>query len=433
MKATGTGRGSGAEVAGARRPLAMEQAVRVALRWLLVAAVVAVLGGTPPALAAHLLAQGASGTDVVELQESLQRAGFDPGPVDGMFGVRTAGAVRAFQRSRGLTVDGIVGPVTRAALRDVTAGGPVVLGYFYGPGAPESLRSYGNHLTAVGDFSFRLNPYGYVSGDPDPDVLAFCRQTGARGWMVVTNESPQGFDARLAHQLLSSSTARQRAARSLKDLCLKHGYTGVILDLESVVPGDRSALALFVGEVAQALHMAGRQVALALPPKTGDDDPAWNGAYDYPALARLADFIAPMAYDYHWAGSVPGAVAPLEWVRQVASYAARAAGPEKVWLGLAAYGYEWLAGTSRGVALPALRARDLAVQSGAYHRWDDWAQAPYYEYVRAGSSRVVYYENEYSLAPKLDLVKELGLGGITIWRLGTEVPEIWSLIDERLR
>lgn len=401
-------------------------------RWVLAVVLVALLG-THPVLAAALLAQGSRGAEVAELQQSLRAAGFDPGPIDGVFGPRTAAAVRAFQQSRGLRVDGIVGPVTRAALREAARPGPVVLGYYYGPGAAESLWSYGKHLTAVGDFSFRLSPYGDVLGEPDANVLAFCRQTGARGWMVVTNEGSQGFDARVAHELLASGTARQRAAVSLRDLCRKYGYAGVILDLENVVPDDRWALTRFVGEVAGALHKAGKQLALALPPKTGDDDPAWNAAYDYRELARLADFIAPMAYDYHWAGSAPGAVAPLEWVRQVASYAAGAAGPERVWLGLAAYGYEWVAGTSRGAALPAHRARDLALEYGVSHLWDDRAQAPYFEYVRAGSRRVVYYENEYSLAGKLDLVRELGLGGITIWRLGTEVPEIWPLIAERLR
>jgi spore germination protein YaaH len=401
-------------------------------RWLLAVVLVAVLGGHS-ALAAALLAQGCTGPEVKELQQSLRAAGFDPGPIDGVFGPRTAAAVRSFQQSRGLKVDGIAGPITRAALREAARPGPVVLGYYYGSGAAESLWSYGKHLTAVGDFSFRLSPYGYVLGEPDANVLAFCRQTGARGWMVVTNESSQGFDARVAHRLLASGTAQQRAAGSLRDLCQKYGYAGVILDLENVVPDDRGLLTRFVGEVAKALHKAGKQLALALPPKTGDDDPSWNGAYDYRELARLADFIAPMAYDYHWAGSAPGAVAPLEWVRQVASYAARAAGGERVWLGLAAYGYEWVAGTSRGVALPAYRARDLALENGVSHEWDDLSQAPYFEYMRSGSRRVVYYENEYSLAAKLDLVRELGLGGITIWRLGTEVPEIWPLIAERLR
>src|SRR5215216_4176596 len=62
------------------------------------------------------LQESSSGEAVKELQRALQRAGFDPGPIDGKFGRVTAEAVRSFQAARGLVVDGIVGPPTWCAL-----------------------------------------------------------------------------------------------------------------------------------------------------------------------------------------------------------------------------------------------------------------------------------------------------------------------------
>ncbi len=59
---------------------------------------------------------GAQGLDVIRLQKRLAEKGFDPGDIDGDFGDNTQAAVIAFQRARGLLVDGIVGPQTRAAL-----------------------------------------------------------------------------------------------------------------------------------------------------------------------------------------------------------------------------------------------------------------------------------------------------------------------------
>ncbi len=50
-------------------------------------------------------------------QRALARVGFDPGPLDGLPGSRTAEAVRRFQRAVGLREDGIVGPLTKDALR----------------------------------------------------------------------------------------------------------------------------------------------------------------------------------------------------------------------------------------------------------------------------------------------------------------------------
>ena len=54
---------------------------------------------------------------VRELQVRLRTVGYEPGPIDGLFGPLTRGAVRSFQRAHGLASDGVVGPRTDAALR----------------------------------------------------------------------------------------------------------------------------------------------------------------------------------------------------------------------------------------------------------------------------------------------------------------------------
>jgi peptidoglycan hydrolase-like protein with peptidoglycan-binding domain len=59
---------------------------------------------------------GSRGDDVREIQDLLTRRGYSPGPVDGIFGIQTKTAVSRFQSDRGVTIDGIVGPVTWAAL-----------------------------------------------------------------------------------------------------------------------------------------------------------------------------------------------------------------------------------------------------------------------------------------------------------------------------
>ena len=48
--------------------------------------------------------------------QQLLRARNHPVAVDGDFGPRTESAVKAFQQSKGLTADGIVGPITWRAL-----------------------------------------------------------------------------------------------------------------------------------------------------------------------------------------------------------------------------------------------------------------------------------------------------------------------------
>jgi hypothetical protein len=62
------------------------------------------------------LRRGDIGEWVRLLQEALIANGVDPGAVDGDFGVLTERAVVEFQTSRGLEVDGVVGPMTWNAL-----------------------------------------------------------------------------------------------------------------------------------------------------------------------------------------------------------------------------------------------------------------------------------------------------------------------------
>ncbi len=57
-----------------------------------------------------------SGVDVEEVQQGLIEQGFSPGAIDGYYGPKTEAAVKSLQQSRGLTVDGIVGPDTMKAL-----------------------------------------------------------------------------------------------------------------------------------------------------------------------------------------------------------------------------------------------------------------------------------------------------------------------------
>lgn len=63
-----------------------------------------------------MLSVGTRGSDVSRLQRRLKAAGFNPGSVDGIYGRHTRAAVLAFQRARGLGVDGVVGPRTSQKL-----------------------------------------------------------------------------------------------------------------------------------------------------------------------------------------------------------------------------------------------------------------------------------------------------------------------------
>lgn len=67
--------------------------------------------------AGPVLRQGASGDSVRYVQTRLRAHGFTSVAVDSKFGAATRSAVERFQALAGLTVDGVVGPVTRGRLQ----------------------------------------------------------------------------------------------------------------------------------------------------------------------------------------------------------------------------------------------------------------------------------------------------------------------------
>ncbi len=65
---------------------------------------------------------GDRGTDVMEIQALLEKIGYNPGPIDGIFGSRTQQAVIQFQQNNRLTPDGIIGPNTYGILERFLSG-----------------------------------------------------------------------------------------------------------------------------------------------------------------------------------------------------------------------------------------------------------------------------------------------------------------------
>ncbi|MBO4401523.1 MAG: C40 family peptidase [Selenomonadaceae bacterium] len=94
--------------------------------------VLILLMASPTTFAATAFRLGDQGKEVAEIQNVLVRLGYDV-IADGDFGPSTVEAVKTFQKSKGMTVDGLVGEKTYAALM--------------GRAIPEISRSSGNLIS----------------------------------------------------------------------------------------------------------------------------------------------------------------------------------------------------------------------------------------------------------------------------------------------
>jgi hypothetical protein len=66
---------------------------------------------------AETLKPGDTGAQVKRLQRALKSLGYGVGVIDGDYGTKTEDALKKFQQKEKLTVDGVLGPKTLAALK----------------------------------------------------------------------------------------------------------------------------------------------------------------------------------------------------------------------------------------------------------------------------------------------------------------------------
>ena len=86
---------------------------------------------------------------LIDIQRFLNCNGFNPGPIDGVPGNRTTGAVKSFQQTVGLSADGVIGPATKQAMRAYSAVSFTFKGSGWGHGV--GLSQYGTKgLTELG-------------------------------------------------------------------------------------------------------------------------------------------------------------------------------------------------------------------------------------------------------------------------------------------
>src|SRR5918994_2237328 len=146
-------------------------------------------------MAEPVLKKGSNDPAVRDLQEALKALGYDPGPIDGVFGEKTESAVKKFQQAREIAADGIVGRVTWINIDEADQSEPVLR--LRSTGLP--VRRLQSRMSAVGFDT------GGVDGRFSPATEAAVRQlqqrfdlavdgvVGPKTWAVVAaleNEGP---------------------------------------------------------------------------------------------------------------------------------------------------------------------------------------------------------------------------------------------------
>jgi spore germination protein YaaH len=315
---------------------------------------------------------------------------------------------------------------------------------FYMTGNPNSVKSFIEHADKIDILVpawYYVDGNGLVWGGPNPEVM----QTAAAHHVPVMPIVALMTQPEL-HKLFTTPPARSAFISSLLSESKRNSYIGFQIDFEDVDWKDRDLLSSLVAETATALHQANLQLTIATVPNApgfpGKSNYShwlyanWRGGYDLKALAQSVDLICLMTYDQNTRWTEPGPVAGYPWTVANVDYALQFVPKNKLSMGIPLYGYHWFAGDPGKEEKPNPTAEYIGQQDvegylAAYHpsvEWDSTDRVAWFYFYRDDTRDWVFYTDKRGFQERLNLVRDRGLEGFCSWVLGTEDPQIWSLL-----
>jgi spore germination protein len=304
------------------------------------------------------------------------------------------------------------------------------------PALEASAREAAPYLTYLAPFSFQIQRNGMLKEPLLNNFPAIARTNNVTLMMVVTNLENDQFSDELGRVILNNEELQNRLLDNIVATAKKYGFRDIHFDMEYLRPADREAYNAFLRKAKRRFEREGWLMSTALAPKTSATQKGrWYEAHDYRAHGQIVDFVVIMTYEWGYSGGPPMPVSPIGPVREVLEYAITEMPASKIMMGQNLYGYDWtlpyVPGGQYARAISPQQAIQLADRYNVPIQYDTQAQAPHLNYRdENGKEHKVWFEDARSIQAKFNLVKELGLRGVSYWKLGLAFPQNWLLITD---
>jgi spore germination protein len=243
------------------------------------------------------------------------------------------------------------------------------------------------------------------------------------------------FNSQIAHDMFVNTEGQTQLIENIVTTMEAKGYVGLDIDFEFILPEDKQNFLNFITAVKNRLSPLGLLTLVALAPKTsGEMTGLLYEAHDYPTIGAVADYVLLMTYEWGYLYGPPMATSPLNNVRRVLEYGVSVIDPNKIWMGIPNYAYDWplpfVRNETVAEAITNQEAIVRAAQFGVTIQFDELAQAPFYNYTTPeGVEHVVWFDDVRSMNAKFRLIPELGIRGAGVWQIMNFFPGLWLAAD----
>jgi len=352
------------------------------------------------------------------------------------YGVTTT---RILQNNPALAASGVLTPGNTVVIRyrdEEPIDTIVVNGYAYTFIDRNVLRKTLPFLTYLLIFSYGFTPTGELVTIDDDELIALAQEFGVAPAMVLAPMNAEGqFSSELASQLFRDDAAEDRLIENIVTTMQAKGYRAIDIDFEFILPADKEAFLSFITKMQNRLSQEGLLTFVALAPKTSG---AMTGllyeAHDYPTIGAAADYVLLMTYEWGYTYGPPMATAPINNVRRVLEYGVSVIDPNKIFMGIPNYAYDWPLPFVRNQTAAESISNQQAIERAAANNvvilFDEQAQSPNYFYTDPqGIQHVVWFDDVRSMNAKLRLMPEFGLNGGSIWQIMNFFPGLYNVLS----
>nr|WP_279324405.1 polysaccharide deacetylase family protein [Chryseobacterium pyrolae] len=300
---------------------------------------------------------------------------------------------------------------------------------FYVAWDPQSLMSLKRnirHINLVFPEWFFLDPKtGDLKTNIDPEGYKIIKRTGVAAMPILSNNSDREFRSEGLGKVLKDPQRRTKLIQKLTQQCQKFHFKGINIDFEDMNLDSDEYLIAFMKELSETFKQ--NKLLVTMDIMTDNDD------YNIRKLNPYVDYFILMAYDEYAADSDAGPVSSQKWIEEQTEKILKKTAPEKIILGLGAYGYDWSTNKDDNTSVTYMQAITKASASKAVINYDDNTFDLNYSYTDSKkNTHTVFFNDAASIFNTMRFSSEYPLAGTAVWRLGSEDSRIWNFYDKDL-
>ncbi len=267
---------------------------------------------------------------------------------------------------------------------------------------------------------------GDINIKASKSYVEMAHKKGIQVWGVLDNF--QNDDLFVYTKFLNTLEGRQKVVKTLVEAAQEYGLDGINVDIEGLAePTDVYDFVEFVREICIGCRRAGLYISINnyVPYN-------YNDHYDLEEQSAFADYVIIMGYDEHTVGSPEaGSAASIGYVEYGIEEALKDVPAERLINGIPFYTIGWTTenGEVSGKVLDMVEAKTFLKDHDMKTEWNSTAGQNYAEKESGSKLYQIWLEDKKSISTKLDLMKEKGLAGVAVWRLGLETNDVWDVID----